>query len=226
VPEAVIGHALRVQLAVAVALLVGAAPAAASYVQVEGDTLKIDGLQGEKNFVSVTPLFSGGTWYAWIVSDFGGAHTGPSTGPGCQPYTNPFWSHSAVCAEGYQYAVGYIDVSLGANNDSFDLSGPDPWLRRLVVHGGLGRDDLAGSPDTDWLQNRDHLFGGKGSDELFAKGGNDVLAGGRGHDELEAGPGKDRLRARDGTRDKEISCGRGRDRLKRDGKDPHGTRCP
>jgi Ca2+-binding RTX toxin-like protein len=218
---------LRAQLAVGIAVVVPATPAAATYVAVEGDTLKIDGLQGERNSPGVTPLVNGGTGYAWLVTDFSGAaSTGPTTGPGCQPYTNPFWTHTAICAEGYQGAVGNVEASLGDENDLFSFYGPDLGLRRLVVRGGLGGDDLIGSPDKDSPRNRDHLFGGNGNDRIVGTGGDDVLAGGGGHDQFKAGRGKDRLRARDGKRDPEISCGRGRDVLKKDGKDPHGTRCP
>lgn len=74
---------------------------------------------------------------------------------------------------------------------------------RNVFSGGTGNDLLDGSDGPD------RLSGGAGADRLLGKGSTDRFSGGAGNDRFEA---------RDGRAEK-VSCGRGRDRGRFDGRD-------
>lgn len=71
----------------------------------------------------------------------------------------------------------------------------------------------------------DRVIGGAGSDQIHGYHGNDLLIGGRGRDWLYGENGNDVLRARDGVRDRVISCGEGRDVAYVDSKDPKPLSC-
>jgi hypothetical protein len=82
------------------------------------------------------------------------------------------------------------------------------------VLGGSAGDSLDGSDGPNFL------YGGLGSDYLNGGGGRDKLRGGPGDDYIDGGPGPDSLfgeagidllRARDGRRDRVVSCGEGVD---------------
>jgi Ca2+-binding RTX toxin-like protein len=98
-------------------------------------------------------------------------------------------------------------------------------LSRTVenLEGSRGRDILIGS------RARNNLLGRSGGDSLRGLAGGDRLVGGLGADSLIGGPGGDLLYARDGRRDRRISCGAtgegGRQRASRDREDPPATGC-
>lgn len=108
-----------------------------------------------------------------------------------------------------------IIFDLGRGNDTaIGGFGPDQ------ISGGTGNDRMVG------FDGDDRIFGGPGSDLLDKPLGalSSGLNGGR--DSYWAGPGADTIRARDFTRDIRISCGSGRDNLRRDRFDPRPRRCP
>jgi hypothetical protein len=74
----------------------------------------------------------------------------------------------------------------GAVQQSF----PPGRVRRVVVLGGAGNDDISVA---DTLKVRALLDGGEGDDRLSGGPGNDRLVGGTGNDLLDGGPGRDRL---------------------------------
>ena len=81
-----------------------------------------------------------------------------------------------------------------------------------VLGGFAGDDVLRGLGGDDRLRGYkgvDTLLGGAGDDLLRAGDGQDLLIGGPGMDSLLGQIGADRLDARDGQRDRRISCGPG-----------------
>jgi hypothetical protein len=82
------------------------------------------------------------------------------------------------------------------------------------VLGGSAGDKLDGSDGRNYLYGGvggDYLNGGGGSDALHGDPGDDYIDGGPGPDWLFGGAGIDLLRARDGRRDRVVSCGEGVD---------------
>jgi Ca2+-binding RTX toxin-like protein len=92
----------------------------------------------------------------------------------------------AIGTAGPDALLGDSDANLFRGNSGNDL-----------IRGRAGQDLLRGDPETD------EIHGGPGRDALAGgSGGADVLVGGRGVDFLDA---------RDGFRDRLVSCGRGAD---------------
>ncbi len=108
-----------------------------------------------------------------------------------------------------------VILDLGRGNDTATGGfGPDQ------ISGGTGNDRMIG------FDGPDKLFGGPGNDALDKPLGGPSTGLNAGRDSYWAGPGADRIRAKDFTRDIRISCGTGRDNLKRDRFDPNPSRCP
>jgi len=85
-------------------------------------------------------------------------------------------------------------------------AGPLSGLRRIVVDGGRGNDDIRVEVDVPA-----RLIGGDGDDILVGSAAADHLEGGNGHDILEGGGGDDRLEG--GAGDDFLDGGGGADRL-------------
>lgn len=93
-----------------------------------------------------------------------------------------------------------------------------------VIRAGSGADSFFGAASlNDGLP--DEIKAGSGDDVLITGDGNDVLDGERGVDLFRAGSGNDTLDARDGTFDRELSCGTGDDSAFVDLKDPTPNAC-
>jgi hypothetical protein len=91
------------------------------------------------------------------------------------------------------------DVLLGGRGDDV-IKGEQG---RDVIGGSAGADMIEGGPGVDALlgfAGDDRLFGGPGIDGIFGQRGADALVGGRGIDILVA---------KDGKRDRRLSCGPG-----------------
>ena len=96
---------------------------------------------------------------------------------------------------------------------------PAPSLTSpIAVNGGTGIDEINAGPAGDVMS------GGPGVDVLRGFGGDDNLTGGEG-DTLLAGDGDDVLLADYGTRESEIDCGAGEDRLSSDPDDVEPVGC-
>jgi Ca2+-binding RTX toxin-like protein len=86
---------------------------------------------------------------------------------------------------------------------------------------GTPRDDvLIGDGGDNYL-----IIGHGGDDVLRGLGGYDRLRGDEGADILVGGGGPDALEARDGEKDRRLSCGGGGGRVERDRFDPRGKGC-
>jgi Ca2+-binding RTX toxin-like protein len=84
-----------------------------------------------------------------------------------------------------------------------------------------GDDDvIAGVEDVGGGAQRDTLTGTREANSLSGGQGEDYVEGGRGVDQLDGGRGADVVAARDGARDKPVSCGPGRDAAITDRRDP------
>ncbi|MFM9116388.1 MAG: hypothetical protein ACKOU6_09545, partial [Planctomycetota bacterium] len=71
----------------------------------------------------------------------------------------------------------------------------------VTINGGLGRDNISGSPLADSIHGgdgNDTISGGGGDDDLFGDAGDDKLMGGAGDDDMDAGDGQDVLSGDDG----------------------------
>jgi Ca2+-binding RTX toxin-like protein len=90
------------------------------------------------------------------------------------------------------------------------------------VLGGSAGDTLDGSDGPNFLYGglgSDYLNGRRGRDTLRGDPGDDYIDGGPGPNSLYGGPGIDLLRARDGRRDRVVSCGEGVDLVIADRRD-------
>jgi Ca2+-binding RTX toxin-like protein len=97
-------------------------------------------------------------------------------------------------------------------NDSISFSGSASVP--FEVHGGEGRDYIAGSTGDDFLygdEGDDRILGGNGDDVLDGGEGNDRLSGGNGNDVLLGGDGRDQLYGDNG--DDWLIGGEGNDSL-------------
>jgi Ca2+-binding RTX toxin-like protein len=86
----------------------------------------------------------------------------------------------------------------GGNDRAWGNGGADR------IYGGAGKDRLAGN------QGGDHLEGGTGADTVSGGAGKDRLNAGQGADMLLGGAGNDVLNAADGTKDKRVDGGKGK----------------
>lgn len=166
----------------------------------------------------------------YLVSDSAGIVPTPA-----EPHCRSQASTLVACAD----VVEIVSVALNGGDDQFsnrivdDLSfigggaGADelsaaPGGRRVGLSGDKGADVLLGGARGDYLdggRGNDELRGARGADQLWAGAGWDVLRGGRGDDRLNATSG------RGSERDRLIDCGRGRDRVVIDSRDPKPRRC-
>lgn len=127
--------------------------------------------------------------------------------------------------------VGDLGVSGGPGNDTM-LGGSRPIISG-AFDGEPGSIDpssegFSGDGGNDVLKGFDQpdgLDGGPGNDKLDGGAGDDDLLGGKGKDLLVGGPGNDDINARDGLKDKRISCGPGKDRATVDKVDPKPVGC-
>jgi len=125
-----------------------------------------------------------------------------------------------------------VDVRFGVSGPQdvgFGMLTELTAIERLV--GSHYNDRLTGSAGADLLE------GWRGYDRIAGRDGDDVLLGGDGHDRIMGGRGSDLLRgnrdldvlhARDGVRDKRLSCGPGAgdgERAGVDSKDPAPRSC-
>ncbi|MGZ5312699.1 MAG: calcium-binding protein [Solirubrobacterales bacterium] len=100
-----------------------------------------------------------------------------------------------------------------------------------TASGGDGNDKVSGSDGVDRLLGQvgnDKIFGGLGNDNLVGGGNNDKLTGNAGKDIFFGKNGIDRLIAKDNTKDKKLSCGKGsnkRESFTKDRKDPKPKSC-
>jgi Ca2+-binding RTX toxin-like protein len=203
-------------------LATGAAPAAASTVQLDGPTLTYDAAPGESNRLTVSS--SGGTL---TVTDTGATVT---AGPGCTSSS----STKATCPSA---SVTTMDISTGDMNDTASVSGTsipttfddgpgndtmtggnavDTFVSGTgsdTFHGGASQDIADYSSRTAAvsvsLDNRandgeagendnvgsdvDVVIGGSGNDSLRGHNGSNDLYGGPGNDTLNGSGGNDRL---------------------------------
>lgn len=83
----------------------------------------------------------------------------------------------------------------------------------------LDHEVLEGTPRAD------RLIGSARPETIWGRAGNDALIGNGGADALEGFAGSDLIDARDRKRDREIDCGSGRDRARRDRVDPPAVKC-
>lgn len=202
--------------------LAGAAPAAASTVQLDGATLTYDAAPGEANRLTVSS--SGGTL---TVTDTGATVT---AGAGCTFVS----ATKATCPAA---GVAAMAISTGDMNDTASVSAtqvpttfddgpgndtmtgggaPDTFISGTgsdTFHGGAGNDVVDYSsrtaPVTVSLDNvandgeageNDNVgtdvqvvIGGAGNDRITGSSGSDSLYGGPGNDTLRGGSGSDRL---------------------------------
>jgi Ca2+-binding RTX toxin-like protein len=92
-----------------------------------------------------------------------------------------------------------------------------------VLRGREGRDKLNGGAGPDELSvgrgtTGDTVSAGAGDDEISGNAGPNSISAGRGEDIIRSGGGADRIRTRDRSSD-QLSCGRGRDRVRVDALD-------
>jgi Ca2+-binding RTX toxin-like protein len=76
-----------------------------------------------------------------------------------------------------------------------------------------------------YLRKEEAIEGSRYGDVLIGNGGANSFLGRQGPDIYRGRGGRDTIDARDHRRDALISCGRGPDRLRRDGRDPRGKSC-
>jgi hypothetical protein len=193
------GHAVRVSLFAALALLVVPASALAGEVHVEGGGIPrySEAVGGEDNAVVIgeTPI-PNSPFKTVIFKD----KVPVTAGPGCSTLS----TFSAAC--NIPVATSIVRTNLGADADSLDPSSVNvPSTTRFSFEGGVSGDRAFGTVNRDVLQGMDGndqlhgaagndvLEGGQGSDQVFGDAGTDELAGGEGDDQLHGGPGRDTL---------------------------------
>jgi Ca2+-binding RTX toxin-like protein len=182
-----------------VAMLVAAAPAHASRVAQDGDSLEYDAGGGEVNGVSVTISVSGSGRVTTTISDTAGI----SPSGGC--------SHDrgnrqvVTCTSGRDDSI-QVDLDLGDGDDSLRVVQRDPGRAPAVrISDGSGDDVITVNHGaTTWVNGtghdiyrggagRDVALPGDGEDFILGGWGNDVIDGGDGHDQLSGNVGNDRL---------------------------------
>ena len=84
-------------------------------------------------------------------------------------------------------------IDVGAGNDTVDLSGVIVDPADPTIFGGLGDDNIIGSP------NADLIYGDDGNDTINGLGSNDVVHAGRGNDVLLGGEAPTSSSAKKGT---------------------------
>jgi Ca2+-binding RTX toxin-like protein len=168
------------------------APAFASTVSDSPFLLRLDASIGEINNVSITPTAIGDTIDALEIRDTASIFARQPSFFGCTAVGGV--GVGVVCSAN---DLAAFNVDLGNNNDQLNLA-LTPTLSgyRLVVHGGLGDDDVVGRVETDQFfgdAGNDLLDGDEGDDSLIGGTGDDRLLGGFGADSLDGGIGNDIL---------------------------------
>ena len=193
------GHAVRVALFAALALLAVPASALAGEVNIESGGIPryTEAAGGEDNAV--------------VIGEFPGPSPQLKTvvfkdkvpviaGFGC----TTLGEFSATC--NIPVATSILRVNLGADADSVEPSSLNPpTTTKISFEGGVSGDRAFGTGNRDVLQGmdgNDELHGAAGNDvleggndknQLFGDGGDDELAGGEGVDQLHGGAGEDTL---------------------------------
>jgi Ca2+-binding RTX toxin-like protein len=125
--------------------------------------------------------------------------------------------------------AGVVRARIGAR--AVNLSRIRDGLHCAPVRIQASVENLEGSPGADILigdAGRNNLIGRGGADTLIGRAGRDRLVGGGKADALIGGKDPDLLYARDGRRDRRLSCGPGAGRLQRasrDRSDPPASGC-
>jgi hypothetical protein len=175
------GHAARVALFAALALLLVPASALAGEARVEpgGIPRYVEAPGGEDNAVVIGELPGPSPALKSIVFK---DKVPVTAGVGC----TTLGTFSALC--NIPATVSILRTNLGADADSLDPSSINvPTTTRFSFEGGVSGDRAFGTVNRDVLQGMD------GNDELHGAGGDDVLEGGNGDDELFGDGGADEL---------------------------------
>jgi hemolysin type calcium-binding protein len=183
---------------------------------------------GERNDVVLRRMEKGRRGYTeWTVVDTGAV---VGAGKACAVVD----AHTARCVSpaggGGFRSVDGARVGLGDLDDRLAVT-TDVIPSGLVADGGIGHDEISGSPGQDQLVGGvgdDRLFGGVGNDRLKGGGGSDAVYGQEGFDFLDDGdrdgpgeaPGSDTLDA--GADGGQVSYGRRRVGVTVDLADPEG----
>lgn len=131
---------------------------------------------------------------------------------------------------GVSLELGGDALVAGHRRGSGSVEGSCPVPGSLPTRIDRSIENVEGSPEDDLLVGdaaSNILLGRGGDDVLIGRGGDDFLVGGLGVDSIFGGAGWDRLYARDGIRDKELSCGGAgrRDVVSLDDADPAAPTC-
>jgi Ca2+-binding RTX toxin-like protein len=189
-----------------VGVLVDAAPASASFIDIAGHDsglqIQVSGGPGEANDIEITRM---GTTY--VITDSAGTTAGPGCSGGGTTVTCPDPTGSIVRVVANS-ADGDDILVLAAALPGFLIGGPGADR----VTGGPARDRLVGVGDADVL------IGADGPDRLYGGNQGDTLIGGSGQDRLFGEQGSDRFRAKDGDRDV-VDGGASKDKARADRKD-------
>ncbi len=81
-------------------------------------------------------------------------------------------------------------IDAGAGNDIVNLSGVIVDPADPIIFGGLGDDNIVGSPNPDQIFGgfgQDTINGGDGVDDIYGEAGNDTITGGLGADRMHGG---------------------------------------
>jgi Ca2+-binding RTX toxin-like protein len=127
------------------------------------------------------------------------------------------------------------DLDGGGGDDSMNAMGGndtvDGGTGNDSQDGGAGADKVRGESGADTSRGgsgKDKVLGGDSADKLIGGPGGDLLRGQSGRDKFKGQGGNDKLAARDGRRDRKISCGAGKARKESatvDRKDPAPKSC-
>jgi hypothetical protein len=162
-----------------------------------------------------------------IINDSAGISVVPADPPQCfqeGAYTASCYDSGAIGVPGGSTGTGEdIVVSLGDQSDLFEAVKNVGDMR---VSGGPGNDIIGGSktpirigstpefdpsePGGDVFFGEEVFSGGRGNDVIFGFAGVDSIKGGPGKDKLDSGADNDFINAKDGRRDKKVSCGPGK----------------
>ena len=95
----------------------------------------------------------------------------------------------------------------------------------IALSGRRARARRAGGCPPIRLRREEAIEGSRFGDVLIGNGGPNSFLGRQGRDIYRGLGGRDNIDARDGASDLVIDCGSGRDRLRRDARDPRGRSC-
>lgn len=118
-------------------------------------------------------------------------------------------------------AFAAIKIGDNGNNTLRGTNSADSLLGRG------GNDKIYGLGSADTLNGgsgADKIYGGAGPDGIIAGPGKDYIVGGGGPDSINGGDGNDLIVGRDSSKDS-ITCGKGYDRVRTDGKDAVSGDC-